>query len=134
VRRINASREELHVSGRGSGICCDGKFLHGSNRDNSDPNNNHSSIVVFSVNQESGLLNAVQFQYTGGDHPRHFDLFKVAPAVDNAIKSEEEWMMIVANKNSDNFATFNVDSATSTGHVTSTVPHHDEPMHIIMTS
>jgi 6-phosphogluconolactonase len=113
-------------------VSADGRFLYGSNRDNSDPNNNRSSIVVFSVNQESGSLNAVQFQYSGGEHPRHFNLFKVAPAVGSA----EKWMMIVANKNSDNVATFHVNTATglltSTGHVTYTEPHHDEPVHIIM--
>lgn len=45
----------------------DGRFLYGSNR-------GHDSIVVYSINPETGELTLVEHVSSGGGHPRHFSL------------------------------------------------------------
>jgi len=74
----------------------DGRFLYASNRDNSEPNLGRSSIAVFAVDAATGLLTALQFASSMGDHPRHFDLF-----YDGSL-------LVVANMNSDNIVSFDV--------------------------
>lgn len=81
-------------------ISKDGKVLYVSNRDNSEPNLNRSSIAVFKINVTEGDLEPVQFVYTMGDHPRHFDLFF------------NDSLLVVANMNSDNIVSFEVNSSS----------------------
>lgn len=44
-----------------------GRFLYGSNR-------GHDSIVIFDVNETTGLMTLVGHQLTGGSAPRHFSI------------------------------------------------------------
>lgn len=80
----------------------DGKFLYGSNR-------GHNSIAVFSIDERTGKLTAVEHVSTGGKWPRNFTLDPTGK------------FLLVANERSDNVVTFKVDSQrgklTPTGQV-----------------
>ncbi|MEK3881284.1 lactonase family protein [Paenibacillus sp. PL2-23] len=82
-------------------VSSDGRFLYGSNR-------GHDSIVVYSIDEESGKLNVIQHMSVGGGHPRHFAL---TPSGD---------YLIAANRDTNNLVTFRVDrlagTLTPTGH------------------
>ncbi|CAM4202517.1 lactonase family protein [Paenibacillus alkaliterrae] len=71
-------------------ISADGKYLYGSNR-------GHDSIVVFAIDELSGLLKLVQHVSVGGVHPRHFAL------------TPNGRYLIAANRDTDNIVTFKVD-------------------------
>ena len=107
----------------------DGKFVYGSNRDVSDPNENRSSIVVFSFDHEVGELALLQHVSSEGIHPRHFDLFYL-----QRNSSYSDCLLVVANKASNSLATFMVDSGSGllqfTGTSVSTLPYHDEPVYV----
>lgn len=79
----------------------DGRFLYGSNR-------GHDSIVVYSIDGETGRLTVVQHMSVGGDHPRHFAL------------TPSGQYLIAANRDTNNIVTFRVDQTngtlTPTGH------------------
>ncbi|MDP7133652.1 MAG: beta-propeller fold lactonase family protein, partial [Planctomycetota bacterium] len=46
-------------------ISADGRFLYGSNR-------GHNSIVIYSVDADTGKITLVGHEPTQGDHPRNF--------------------------------------------------------------
>jgi 6-phosphogluconolactonase len=70
-----------------------GKFLYGSNR-------GHDSITVFTIDQETGRITAVETESTRGKWPRNF-----------GIDPSGRWM-IVANQNSDSLSVFKIDQAS----------------------
>lgn len=115
----------------------DGVFVYGSNRDNSDPNQNRSSIVVFIFNASTGELSLIQHISSEGIHPRHFDIFLLQDKneVDRPFKSSWRSIMVVGNKDTDSLATFFVDkkdgTLTFTGNTVSTQPYHDEPVFVM---
>jgi len=80
-----------------------GRFLYGSNR-------GFDSIVIFSVNPDTGRLAFVGHQWTLGQTPRNFNL------------DPSGNFLYVGNQNSDNIAVFRVDRSSgklaSTGHFT----------------
>lgn len=67
-----------------------GKFLYGSNR-------GHDSIVVYSIDQDSGKLSLVEHTSTRGKWPRNF-----------AIEPGGRWLL-AANQNSDSVVSFAID-------------------------
>lgn len=73
---------DIHVSS------C-GRFLYVSNR-------GQDSVALFHINQSTGLLEAVDWQITGGRTPRNF-----------AIIGDK---LLAANQNSDNITSFSIDS------------------------
>jgi len=79
-----------------------GRFVYGSNR-------GHDSIVVFSIEQQTGKLKLVQHISTQGKTPRNF-------AIDPSGT-----FLLAANQNSDNVVTFRVNPESGmlspTGHV-----------------
>jgi len=78
----------------------DGKFLYVSNRDNSEPNQNRSSIAVFSISSQDGSLAHIQNANSGGMHPRYFTFDRTGRA------------MLIANQNSNNIVWITVDDTT----------------------
>ena len=82
-----------------------GRFVYGSNR-------GHDSIVVFAVDDASGVLSPVAWESTQGQVPRFFALDPTGS------------LLYAANQNSDTIVTFRVDQATGklkpTGHVVKT--------------
>ncbi len=84
---------DIHVS-------ADGRFVYGSNR-------GHDSIVVFEVEQTTGILSYRQHQFTGGKTPRNF-------AIDPTGQ-----FLLVANQHSDSITVFGIREdglLTPTGH------------------
>ncbi|MFD0679122.1 MULTISPECIES: lactonase family protein [unclassified Paenibacillus] len=79
-----------------------GSFLYGSNR-------GHDSIVVFSIDPQTGMLTLVDHTSTLGSHPRHFSL------------TPSGRYLFAANKDSDSVQLFKVDLAS--GKLTSTGQH-----------
>jgi 6-phosphogluconolactonase len=83
-------------------ISPDGRFLYCSNR-------GHDSIAAFRIDQQSGRLNFIAHQSTGGKTPRNF-------AIDPTGA-----FLLVANQNSDKVVSFRLDSESgrlsATGHV-----------------
>ena len=79
-----------------------GRFLYGSNR-------GHDSIVIFSIDENTGKLTYVNHEPTRGIYPRNFEI------------DPSGLLMLVANQDSDTVLTFNIDQQTgtleSTGHV-----------------
>ncbi|MCC9166744.1 lactonase family protein [Pontibacter harenae] len=82
-------------------VSSDGKFLYGSNR-------GHNSMVVYSIDENSGELKLVEHVNTGGDWPRDFSL------------DPSENILVVANERSNNIVSFKRDKSTgkltATGH------------------
>ncbi|CAE7454277.1 pgl, partial [Symbiodinium microadriaticum] len=83
-------------------ISSNGKYLYGSNRDISSPNLGRNSIVVFAVDEVSGMLKTLQHVDTRGEHPRFFNFFL------------NETVLLVGNMNSNTIATFLVGNDTGT--------------------
>ncbi len=83
-----------------------GKFLYGSNR-------GHDSIVIYTIDEETGLIRVVDFEPTRGEHPRNFNLDPTGT------------FLLAANNSSDTIYSYRVDQATgeleSTGHGTDAV-------------
>jgi 6-phosphogluconolactonase len=79
-----------------------GKFLYGSNR-------GHDSIVVFSIDQNTGRLTFVEHVSTEGKTPRNFTIDPTGA------------FLLAANQKSDNVVTFKIDATSGrlrrTGHV-----------------
>ena len=82
-------------------VSADGKFLYGANR-------GHNSIVVYSINENTGELTQVQLMSVGGDWPRDFTIDLTGN------------ILLVANERSNNLVTFKIDKAsgklTPSGH------------------
>ncbi|MFD2613142.1 lactonase family protein [Paenibacillus gansuensis] len=82
-------------------ISSDGRFLYGSNR-------GHDSLVVYSVDGETGRLSVLEHVPVEGKHPRHFGL------------TPNGTHLLAANRDTDNIAVFRVDRdsgrLTYTGH------------------
>ncbi|WP_179232670.1 lactonase family protein [Paenibacillus rigui] len=76
-----------------------GSYLYGSNR-------GHDSIVVFSIDKDSGKLSLVQHQSTLGQHPRHFSL------------TPSGSYLLAANKDSNSVHVFRVDKESGKLHTT----------------
>lgn len=74
-------------------VSADGSYLYGSNR-------GHDSIVVFAIDEQSGLLSLVQHISVEGGHPRHFAL------------TPNGRYLLAANRDTDNIVTFKVDQAS----------------------
>lgn len=70
-----------------------GNFVYGSNR-------GHDSIVIYSVNAQTGMLTLVGHQATGGGTPRSFTLDRSGSH------------MLVANQNGNEVVSFGVDTGT----------------------
>jgi 6-phosphogluconolactonase len=70
-----------------------GNFVYGSNR-------GHDSIVIYSVNAQSGMLTLVGHQATGGGTPRSFTL------------DGSGSILLVANQNGNEVVSFGVDTST----------------------
>jgi len=77
---------DIHVSP-------DGRFLYGSNR-------GHNSIVVYSIDQTSGMLDYVEHTSVKGDWPRNFMIDPTGS------------FLLVANQKSDNIVVFKIDGNT----------------------
>jgi 6-phosphogluconolactonase len=92
----------------GTSYCADvhvspcGRFVYGSNR-------GHDSIVVFQIDQNTGMLAYVDHTSTQGQTPRNF-----------CIDPSGEWLL-AANQNTDTVITFRIDQETGkllpTGHI-----------------
>jgi len=78
---------DIHVSP-------DGRFLYCSNRGDAN------SIAIFSINQETGMLQIAGFQPTLGVHPRNFSFDPTGN------------FLLVANRDSDEIVIFKVDKQT----------------------
>ena len=87
---------DIHVSPSG-------KFVYGSNR-------GHDSIVIFEVDNGTGMLTYVGHEPTQGKNPRNF------------VIDPTGHFLLAANQNSDSIVTFQIDEKTGkpmpTGHVT----------------
>jgi 6-phosphogluconolactonase len=70
-----------------------GKFLYGSNR-------GHNSIVVFSIDQNTGKLTLVEHTSTEGNWPRNFTI------------DPSGGFLLVANQRSNNVVVFSIDPGT----------------------
>lgn len=77
---------DIHVSP-------DGRYLYGSNR-------GHDSIVVYTIDKQTGKLSFVEHAPTLGKHPRNFGI------------SPDGRFVLVANKDSDNIVSFARDETT----------------------
>ncbi len=86
VNGMNNSTAEVVVAPSGN-------FVYGSNR-------GHDSIVIYSVNAQTGMLTLVGHQPTGGGTPRSFTLDRSGS------------LMLVANQNANEIVTFEVDTDT----------------------
>jgi 6-phosphogluconolactonase len=80
----------------GTNYCADvhvhpsGRFVYGSNR-------GHDSMVAFAIDQNTGKLNLIGHESTGGKWPRNFGVDPTGA------------FLLVANQNSDNVVTFRID-------------------------
>lgn len=78
---------DIHVSP-------DGRFLYASNRGDAN------SIAIFSIDQETGMLQIAGFQPTLGIHPRNFSIDPTGQ------------FLLVANRDSDEIVVFKIDKKT----------------------
>lgn len=84
---------------QGENTCADvhlspnGKFLYGSNR-------GHNSIIIYSIDQDSGLLSYVDTSPCGGKIPRNFAIDPTGTFV------------LVCNQDTDNIVVFKIDQLT----------------------
>jgi len=91
----------LYEPFQGDNICADihmspsGRFLYGSNR-------GHNSIVIYSVDEETGKLTYIACNSCGGKTPRNF-------AIDSSGR-----FLIVANQDSNNIVSFAIDGKNGT--------------------
>jgi 6-phosphogluconolactonase len=100
VSTLRAEESAEDMAGAEIQVSSNGRFLYVSNRDNSSPNLKRSSIAVFEVDDESGMLKLLQHADTLGEHPRHFNFFM------------NEAVLLVGNMKSNSIVTFMVDKET----------------------
>jgi 6-phosphogluconolactonase len=79
-------------------VSMDGRFLYGTNR--YDGKGQNGDIVVFAIDQKSGLLKAIQHISSGGETPRNFE-----------FDPSGRWM-VVANHGSNNAVVFKIEGKT----------------------
>jgi 6-phosphogluconolactonase len=96
-------------------ISQDGKYLYGSNR-------GHDSLVVFSIDQATGMLTMIQDIASGGNWPRHFNIDPTGE------------FLIVANERSNNLITFKIDKETGKLHPTGKTLEIKEPVFVLFES
>jgi 6-phosphogluconolactonase (cycloisomerase 2 family) len=89
-----------------------GKFVYGSNR-------GHNSIVIYAVDQSSGLLSQVGWQSTEGKTPRYFGL------------DPSGTFLYAGNQDSDTIMTFRIDQATGKLTATGQVIQTGSPVTIV---
>jgi len=75
-------------------------LVHPSNRFLYASNRGHDSLVVYSIDADSGSLELIQRIASGGGHPRNFSL------------DGEGRLLAVANRDSDNIVYFDVDEGS----------------------
>lgn len=85
---------EGSISGADIRVSADGRFLYASNRE--DLNN----IVIYSIDRNSGMLEKVGEQSSGGAHPRNFMIDPTGA------------YLLVANRHTDNIVVFERDQDT----------------------
>ncbi|RUT46974.1 lactonase family protein [Paenibacillus anaericanus] len=90
-------------------ISKDGLFLYGSNR-------GHDSIVLFTINPDTGQLTYVEHVSTEGGHPRHFAL------------TPDGSYLIVANRDSNGLNLFKVDPLQGRLSYTGQTAHVSKPV------
>lgn len=78
-----------------------GKFLYGANR-------GHDSLVIFSIDAETGRLNLVAHESTRGQCPRNF------------LIDEASGRLFAANQNSDSIVAFKIESDGTLAYLNST--------------
>jgi 6-phosphogluconolactonase len=76
-------------------VSSDGRFLYGTNRYEGKGQN--GDIVVFAIDQKSGLLTQIQHISSGGETPRNFE-----------FDPSGQWML-VTNHGSNNAVVFKID-------------------------
>jgi 6-phosphogluconolactonase len=81
-------------------VSADGRFLYGTNRYAGQGQN--GDIVVFAIDQKTGLLKVIQHISSGGEMPRNLEL-----------DASGQWM-IVANHGSNNAVVFRIDQEMGT--------------------
>ena len=91
-----------------------GRFLYGSNRGD-------NSIVVFSINPETGLLTYLQHVSTFGKTPRNF------------TSTPDGRFLFAANQDSDTVVTYTIDQATGRLEPTAQILHIPSPVCIKIT-
>lgn len=82
---------EGSISGADIRVSADGRFLYASNREDLN------SIVIYSIDRNSGMLEKVGEQSSGGAHPRNFMIDPTGA------------YLLVANRNTDNIVFFERD-------------------------
>ena len=82
-----------HNSGAELQIAPSGRFLYGSNR-------GHDSIVIYSLDADTGRMTPTGYESTQGKNPRYFTF------------SPDGTLIAAANQDSDNVVMFRVDGAT----------------------
>jgi 6-phosphogluconolactonase len=81
-------------------VSMDGRFLYGTNR--YVGNGQNGDLVVFAIDQRSGLLKPIQHISSGGETPRNFE-----------FDPSGQWL-IVTNHGSNNAVVFEIDKKTGT--------------------
>lgn len=105
IQSVPTVPADYHGSNAGAEVrvAPSGKFVYGSNR-------GHDSIVIYAIDETSGLLTYVGHESSQGRNPRNFNF------------SPDGKLMLVANQNSDNIVAFHIDAQTGkltpTGQVT----------------
>ncbi|MGE0127309.1 MAG: lactonase family protein [Blastocatellales bacterium] len=101
----------------GTSYCADihvhpsGRFVYGSNR-------GHDSIVAFAIDQNTGKLNLIGHEPTGGKWPRNFGVDPTGA------------FLLVANQNTDNVVTFRIDQQS--GKLTATGQNTEIPVPVCL--
>lgn len=147
ISSLGPSTSSVEMTAAEIQISNNGQYLYTSNRDISAPSQGRSCLTVFRINFKDGSLLFLQEIYAQGEHPRHFTIIsfpsserKVIDDVAlnphmNAVDVPEMSIMVVANKDTDSVSTFRIDSNTGllsfTGFTVSTLPYHDEPIHVL---
>jgi 6-phosphogluconolactonase len=118
------TQSTLRTGESASGMACaeivvaaSGQYVYGSNRDLTSQG--RDSIVVFAVDEMTGTLRPIQHVWTGGQHPRHFEL---SPSQD---------LLLVANKDGRNLVSFDVDATSGLLTMSSTLGVSFEPTQVL---
>lgn len=119
VSTLRPNEENIEMGAAEIQISRDGRFLYGSNRDLSSPNQNRSSIVVMAIDIETGSLSPLQYVDTLGIHPRHFNFFLNGTVI------------VVGNLKSNSMVSFPVDTVSGLLGPAVAEIQADSPTHVI---